>query len=101
MIDISNPAHKSASCTTLKRYAYNVFIKFLSTCLVLDLPSYSSYTKFTNCVHVRIQRGHRGSGPHLKNHKNIGLLSNTDPDPLYNHKATKPAFNVGVSLAGR
>ena len=34
-----------------------------------------------------------------KNHKNIGLLSNTDPDPLENHKATKPAFNVGLSSA--
>ena len=31
----------------------------------------------------------------LKNHKNIGFLSNTDPDPLKNHKATKPAFNFG------
>ena len=27
--------------------------------------------------------------------KNIGFLSNTGPDPLKNHKATKPAFNVG------
>ena len=25
--------------------------------------------------------------------------SNTGPDPLNNHKATKPAFNVGPSLA--
>ena len=33
--------------------------------------------------------------PPLKNHKNIGFLSNTGPDPLKNHKATKPAFNVG------
>ena len=27
--------------------------------------------------------------PPLKNHKNIGFLSNTGPDPLKNHKATK------------
>ena len=33
----------------------------------------------------------------LKNHENIGFLSNTGPDPLKNHKATKPAFNVGPS----
>ena len=26
--------------------------------------------------------------------QNIGLLSNTGPDPLENHKAIKPAFNV-------
>ena len=37
--------------------------------------------------------------PPLKNHKNIGFLSNTSPDPLKNHKATKPAFNVGSSSA--
>ena len=33
----------------------------------------------------------------LKNNKNIGFLSNTGPDPLKNHKATKAAFNVGPS----
>ena len=40
-------------------------------------------------VHVRIQRGNRGSGPpppppppRPKNHKNIGFLSNTGLDPL-------------------
>ena len=47
--------------------------------------------------HARIQRegqGVRTPSP-LKNHKNIGFLSNTGPDPLKIHKATKPAFNVG------
>ena len=41
----------------------------------------------------------RGFGlpPPLKNHKNIGFLSNTGPDPLKNHKASKPAINVGPS----
>ena len=37
--------------------------------------------------------------PPPKNHKNIGFLSNTGPDPLKFHKATKPAFNFGPSLA--
>ena len=32
-------------------------------------------------------------------HKNIGFLSKTGPYPLKNHKATKPAFNVGPSSA--
>ena len=32
--------------------------------------------------------------PSLKNDKNIGFLSNIGPDPLKNHKATKPAFNL-------
>ena len=27
----------------------------------------------------------------------IGFLSNTGPEPLENHKAIKPAFNVGPS----
>ena len=35
----------------------------------------------------------------LKNHKNIGFIRNTGLDPLKNHKATKPAFNVGPSSA--
>ena len=34
-----------------------------------------------------------------KSHKSIGLLSNTGPDFLKNHKATKPTFNVGPSSA--
>ena len=37
-----------------------------------------------------------GPLPLLKNHKNIGFLSNTGPDPLKNHK---PAFNVEPSSA--
>ena len=37
--------------------------------------------------------------PLLKNHKNIGFLSNTGLDYLKNHKATKHAFNVGPSMA--
>ena len=57
--------------------------------------------------HAQIQRGEGGGSrgsrppPPLKNYKNIGFLSNTGPDPLNNHKATKPAFNVGISLVGQ
>ena len=35
----------------------------------------------------------------LQKSQNIGFLSNTGPDPVNNHKATKPAFNVGPSSA--
>ena len=49
-------------------------------------------------THVRIQRGTWGLDPPEKS-KNIGFLSNTGPDPLINHKDTKPAINVGPSLA--
>ena len=31
----------------------------------------------------------------LKNHKDIGYLSSTGPDPLEQHKSTKPAFDFG------
>ena len=34
--------------------------------------------------------------PHEKS-QNIGFLSNTGPDPLKYHKATKQAFNIGPS----
>ena len=47
-----------------------------------------------------IQKGGRGSAPPpptLKNHKNIGFLSNTGTDPLKNHKNAKPGFNVRPS----
>ena len=48
---------------------------------------------------------HWESGSPLENHKAIGLLMNflrnTGPDPLENHKATQPAFDVGIPfLAG-
>ena len=40
----------------------------------------------------------RGSGPPLKRkHKNIGVPSNIGPDPLKNHKATKPAI-IGMTV---
>ena len=48
-------------------------------------------------LHVWIQRGAGGPDPPMKSHRNIEFLSNTGPDPLKNHKATKPAFNVGPS----
>ena len=32
--------------------------------------------------------------PPLKNHKNLGFLSDSGPDPLKIHKATEPAFSM-------
>ena len=58
----------------------------------------------THVLHTLIQRGgvRRLSGtPPLKNHKNIGFLSNTGPDPLKNHKTAKPAFNNGPPFKWR
>ena len=48
--------------------------------------------------HSRIQRGRgqRGRDPPPEKSQNIGFFSNTGLDPLKNHKATKPAFNVVI-----
>ena len=51
---------------------------------------------------TRLMDGSRGEtggpiSPAMKNHQNIGFLSNTGPDPLKNHKTTRPVFNVGPS----
>ena len=50
-------------------------------------------------MHGRIQRRGQGVRTPLQNHKNMGFRCNTGPDPLENHKATQPAFNVGTSSA--
>ena len=39
--------------------------------------------------------GNRVSGPPPEKSQKLGFVSNTGQDPLKNHKATKPAFNVG------
>ena len=50
-----------------------------------------TFSKYFDHYHGRIQRGGQGvrTPPPPKNHKNIGFLSNTGPDPLKNHKATQ------------
>ena len=53
---------------------------------------------YTNTCIGGSRGGTSGLDP-LKNHKNKGFLCNSCPDPLNNHKATKPAFNVGPSSA--
>ena len=46
-------------------------------------------------------RGRQGVGAPPEKSQNIGFLSKTGPDRLNNHKATKPAFNVGPSSASQ
>ena len=53
-------------------------------------------------LHVRIQSGRQGvrtPPPSTKSQRMKRILSNTGPDPLKNHKAIKPTFNVGQSSA--
>ena len=37
--------------------------------------------------------------PPLENHKAIGFLNKSGPNPLENYKATKPAFKAGSASA--
>ena len=51
--------------------------------------------------HMCGSRGGQGlrTPPPPEKLQSIGFLSNTGPDPLKNHKVTKPAFNIGPSSA--
>ena len=51
-----------------------------------------------NSTKGRIQKGDRGPPP-LKNCNTISFLGNTGQDHLENHKASKPAFIVELSLS--
>ena len=59
----------------------------MEVCFCIGLLSYQSWAD--------PEGGGQGVRIPLKIHKNIGFLCNTGPDPQKNHKATKPAFNVG------
>ena len=60
--------------------------------------SKETYMYIGTCDQVTFQgSAHEGVVFNLTNHKNIGFLSNTGPDPLRYHKATKTTFNVGPS----
>ena len=79
--------------------SYNVFILNIWT------PQIWVYPVACYCITLTMGGSRRGGGggggghTPLKNHKNIGFLSNTGPDPLKNHKTTKQVFNVRLSFA--
>ena len=54
-------------------------------------------TQFYNFI--RGSRGGTGVQTHPEKSQKLGFLNNTGPDLLKNHKAAKPAFNVGPSSA--
>ena len=64
---------------------------------VLKFPTFFSFCSSIKCWLSWLEFTVRLTP--LKNYKYIGSLSNTGQDPLKNHKATKPAFNVGSSSA--
>ena len=59
-----------------------------------------SYWQSMITHHALIQSGGGGAvgggGGPSNNHKNIGFVSSIGLDPLKIHKATKPAFNIGL-----
>ena len=62
-----------------------------------SIDSFNSENTETPPPHARIKGGGAGDLDHpLKNHKNIGFLSNTGLNPL---KIYKPTFNVRSLLA--
>ena len=63
------------------------------TCVRTDLNNFR--VSFRNGETFTILICYGRSPPFLKNHENIGFLSNTGLDPLENHTATKPVLTVG------
>ena len=59
---------------------------------------FSFFSLFINTLCMRGSRGGAGGPDPTENHKNVGFLRNTGPNPL---KITKPAFNIGPSLASQ
>ena len=53
---------------------------------------------YQHIKNARIQKEDRSGPPTLENYRAIGFLSNTGPDALNKHKATKPAI-VGPTSA--
>ena len=61
--------------------------------------AYHSTTALLTCADPEGGTGGLDPPPPLKNKTYIGFLSNTIQDPLKNHIASKPSFNVGLSSA--
>ena len=73
-----------------------------------DNSSLIFFRAYFTCSGMHGSKGGGGGGgqgapdppppPPMENHKNIVFFCSTGLDPLNNHKATKPVFNVGPSL---
>ena len=76
-----------------------------TACNLLSTPGFSDVVSVHIFEYQKTcldQEGAEGSGRAggpghtlLKSHKNIGFLSSTGPNPLKNHKATKPDLMLG------
>ena len=93
MCSLESPTHYEIQAAGLCNGLCLTATSFGKECwTVLDIDKY---------VICRSRGGTGGSGPPPpeKITKNKGFLSNTGLDPLKNHKATEPTFNVGPSPA--
>ena len=98
------PPHPVASAAVSSKEM--VLVMFHCFCYSHFLGGFLCYVilcpfPFIDIVLISCADPERGQGVRtsFKIHKNTGFLSNTGPDPLKNHKSTKPAFNVGSSSA--
>ena len=96
----SSKTSREIGYKSLSVFFYFVIVQFLN----MSLKQCHEKTAFGDPCKVRSSR--RGTGgpdppPPPEKSQNIGFLSNTGPDPLKNHKATKTAFNVGPSSASQ
>ena len=89
-LTLSGSAH--ALVRAIAGRGYDKYMHQDLLCQPCDMFVYITYYD----KHSRTRGGQEVLTPTLNNHKNIGFLSNTGPDPLKNHKATKPAFTVGL-----
>ena len=62
--------------------------------LVTQLPQSDVWVDLYACFSQTTKQGMGGSRGGVQTPSQKGFLSNTAPDPLKNHEATRPAFNV-------
>ena len=102
-------ATKEASGISSVTSHWNPFVNTCNRTLTISKQNSTTFSTYQENIpiirHGRIQRGEQGvrTHPPLENHKDIGFLSNTGPDPQKKtHKATKQAFNFGpLGLSAR
>ena len=89
------------SVVSLFPFVYMKVARVASPMLTLTVLSWWLMLLCFFCLwgHAQIQGTGVPDPPPPEKYKIIGFLNNTGPDPLANHKATKPAFNVGPSSA--
>ena len=91
-----------SSCRTSSIFIYFCPLKSIvkMTSIALQTTVEPLTDKVTPFARADPEGGTGGpADPSLKNHKNIGFLSNSGPDPLKRTKLPSQAFNVGPSSA--